>query len=382
MKDESNLKKGEAGQALVLVTVILLLSALVVPPLLGLNFSSTRSAQISEDRMLQLYAADAGIEDALYLLKHRLMGNATEMDYHLADDLNTCGVDVNIFYVGDGVYKITSTALDTDGANTVLESYVALADYSFLTEYALATDGDVTIGNNGIITGDVRCGSVDNPGAITGEITEGEEIRNWPPADEISGFYMDDVEGLTPYEGTPKANEYRINGNKNNPTVVDPLYRIGDLEFIGNNKYGSLSGTVYVADDIPGAIDGDLTFGPGVTVDLNGQSIFVEGAIYMAPNAGCLGSGCIIAIGDINFQPHVEGDEDDFIFIMSIGGSINVQPGGNFYGTLAAAGGINFQPGCGVFKPGELPDTLNLPGMDDVIREIRSIETYTIKTGG
>ncbi len=77
MKIVSRLKKEESGQALIVVTIVLLLGAIVIPPMLSVNFAGTRSTQIHENRMLELYAADYGVEDALYQIQSELDGIAS-----------------------------------------------------------------------------------------------------------------------------------------------------------------------------------------------------------------------------------------------------------------------------------------------------------------
>lgn len=74
MRRKSNLRKGEAGQVLVIVTIVVALAALIMGPLLRFAYTGYQSAQTREERMLELYAADAGIEDAMYQIKNDLAG--------------------------------------------------------------------------------------------------------------------------------------------------------------------------------------------------------------------------------------------------------------------------------------------------------------------
>ena len=76
MKRDPALLRGEGGQALIHVTLVLVLTMLVIPPLLTFMGGAGRSAQIREDRMLQVYAADAGIEDGFFKITK---GNVTEL---------------------------------------------------------------------------------------------------------------------------------------------------------------------------------------------------------------------------------------------------------------------------------------------------------------
>lgn len=63
--------KNESGQAaLVAVLILLLLGALMIPPLLGLMRTGLKAGQAHESRLQEFYAADAGVEDALYKIKH------------------------------------------------------------------------------------------------------------------------------------------------------------------------------------------------------------------------------------------------------------------------------------------------------------------------
>jgi len=58
--------KDEAGQTFILVLILLLVGGLILAPLLGLMGTGLKSGQAYEKRMAELYAADAGVEDALW----------------------------------------------------------------------------------------------------------------------------------------------------------------------------------------------------------------------------------------------------------------------------------------------------------------------------
>ncbi|MBA7702872.1 hypothetical protein ES703_111647 [subsurface metagenome] len=121
-----------------------------------------------------------------------------------------------------------------------------------------------------------------------------------------------------------------------------------------------LGGTIYVT--------GDLNFAqPGTpkayTIDLDYNTIFVEGSItFPSQRVSIKGSGCIIAIGDINFQPVMEANPGDFVFVCSLTGTVNFQPQGDFYGSIAGDVEVNLQPDSTInWVPP--PGGLNLPGM-------------------
>jgi hypothetical protein len=74
MRNKAESKKGQSGQILIYTTIIAMLAALILVPLMQFAFTSHRSAQIREERTLELYASDAGIEDALYQIKTEKKG--------------------------------------------------------------------------------------------------------------------------------------------------------------------------------------------------------------------------------------------------------------------------------------------------------------------
>jgi hypothetical protein len=58
---------GEKGQALILALILMLLGGLIIAPLLGYMGTGLKIGKdVHEERMLELYAADAGIEDAIW----------------------------------------------------------------------------------------------------------------------------------------------------------------------------------------------------------------------------------------------------------------------------------------------------------------------------
>ena len=254
---------------------------------------------------------------------------------------------------------------------TTVECYAYSLDYQFLTDYALVTNGSASMQPGSLVIGDVRYiydGPLPDPnikGDIEGDVTLNEPIRNWPTAENVTAFYLDDVAGLVP------ESSYHINRRVDN---IGPLYLYNSGEPVritsAADKCGQLDGTVYVSGDLK------VDLMQGSQIDLNGQTIFVDGSIGMQPGTPFSGPGCIIATGDINFQPNLMNTE--FVLVMSVEGSIRAQPGSDFYGTLAAANGVQIQPGGGIINPGTDPGDLHFPGMDEETHQI-TIAAYTVK---
>jgi hypothetical protein len=85
------LMRDEKGQALVLTLLLLLIGSLIVTPVLGLMGTGVKSGRVYEQKDNEIYAADAGVEDAMWriryddnnstLLKDVLGGGYNEYDY-------------------------------------------------------------------------------------------------------------------------------------------------------------------------------------------------------------------------------------------------------------------------------------------------------------
>ncbi len=139
------------------------------------------------------------------------------------------------------------------------------------------------------------------------------------------------------------------------------MYRNGDLEIdnTGGPATSVLQGTVYITGNLvfrqPGA-------NKAYTIDLNNQTIYVEGNItFPALRVSIAGSGCIIAVGDVDFKPGIGSNPGDFVFLMSVEGTITFNPGGDFYGSVAGNVDINLQPGTSLIWQDSAGTGFNFP---------------------
>ena len=112
----NKLIRGERGQALIIVLILLLLGGLITAPLLGFMSTGLIAGQVFEVKMEGLYAADAGIEKACWKL---LNGEtpAVGIPFVKLTDVNEMnGMDVDVIHleklvVGGGTfYTFQSTA--------------------------------------------------------------------------------------------------------------------------------------------------------------------------------------------------------------------------------------------------------------------------------
>ncbi|TEU03464.1 MAG: hypothetical protein E3J24_03730 [Dehalococcoidia bacterium] len=339
----NNMAKNKKGYVLTMALVIMTVGAISIVALLNhLNTSLLLSSK-SEERAITYYAADSGIEDAFFWLQQgkELTGwNETEEQqwerepYVIYD--RTVAVSV-VEDTGNQTYKITSTATTDGGTSTTIESYVLeqMFDLSPFGDNAITSSGDITIQPGSVVVGEVLyTDSISGEENITGNVTQVDEIDWWPSAGEYIVYFLSEVDQSDPYPD-PSIDANYI-------SIIGPLYRQGDLAIYSSQigKTLTLNGTIYVT--------GDLTIGTtnqDFILDLNDQTILVEGALTIGYKTTIAGSGCLIAIGDIFFSPNIASSEDDFLFTVSIEGCTQLNPGSNYYGSIAGNADVTLQPG-------------------------------------
>lgn len=98
----------EKGQALIAVLVLLMIGSLTLPPTLSHISTSLKTGQVYETKTNELYAADSGIEDAIWQIKYdrlEVLFTDPEYDiydfdmvwpYSLSEPINELPVDVDI----------------------------------------------------------------------------------------------------------------------------------------------------------------------------------------------------------------------------------------------------------------------------------------------
>jgi len=235
---------GEEGKVLVLVLAMLVIGGLVLAPLLGLGSTGLAAGRVYERKAAELYAADAGVEDGIWKLQNPDVsglqhGGCAETkwshSYPKKDEplfeLNGKSIVVTIDYLGDGLFRITSTASENGSSTTVL-SYVQ-ADY---------VEGyDTVVENGGTYEGTVKNETVYGEGDL--HITENLE----------EGAVVFVVGALT------------VGGNIEGDAQV---YVMGDLTMSG---FSNIEGTAIVC------VGGDLTIGH---CSEDGVEVYVLGNLY------------------------------------------------------------------------------------------------------
>ncbi len=109
--------KGEKGQALLIVLLVILFGSLIFPPMLSYMSSGLKTGrEVFEEGMYLSYAADAGVEDGLWQVKEKQLPNlfanyekygyydyspSYEWDYYLDDEYGDTGI------VNDSIVNVT-----------------------------------------------------------------------------------------------------------------------------------------------------------------------------------------------------------------------------------------------------------------------------------
>lgn len=278
------MKNSESGQALVLALILLALGTLLVVPGLNLTGTSTRYHQLIENKTVEGYSADSGMEYALCKL-YNAPGAYTETPLDETFDLNGKTVHIVSEYAGSGLYQLTSTATSADGRSTTIKANVNLSAGTFI--YALAAKNLLTI------QGSTWVDSYPEPG--NGDICSNGNI-------EIPGSSAF-VNGDARAAGTISfVKREQISGNVSEYSswVVFPgdyteLYRTMAQETGDIRGETSLSGGTHYLG--PTYIDGDLTLGSGAMVYLQG-TVYVTGELTVT-NSVFEGEHNIAVVGNV-----------------------------------------------------------------------------------
>ncbi len=383
------LARDEKGAALVLVLILLLISGLIIGPLLSYMGTGLITGQVYEMRTNELYAADAGAEDAVWKIQNnvgQLPCNPSMTWSYNITDVNGKRLQISIEYIDGGTYRITSTAITDDGSGTVatvsgtqIEAYVTAtySDFSGILDNVITSQNEIDYPPHPDISYPEGHGPVEYYGGL------------WPTPEDLARFYWEDVKDATHYYGDTEIDlegnscppgPIYINDEENNswPSGLGPLSINGTLAEITNSINPSatlvLAGTIY--------IDGDAIINPtkDLILDLNGHTIFVNGALNIKGKCGIKGPGAIIAVGDLWFEPQIEAGDTEPVFIMSVEGTTNLQPGGDFYGAIAGSVEVDLQPGTSLNYPeaGFEEGDINFPGFVEPTQLVYSIYSWEV----
>lgn len=373
----SRLIKNESGQAMILALLLLLVGGLITAPLVAFTGNSVLNGKVYEHRTAEVYAADAGVEDALWRIQHGdvVLCPGNPSHGYTIPDSNGQTVNVTITSVTDfqglpnltGTYRIVSTAMD-DGRWTGIEAYVTAknkyGDYAGLLNQIVITQGEIEEAKKVYLCYTAGHGPLENYNG------------SWPEASELADFYWEDVKNEDPY-GSSTIDIAGVD------STIGPLYRDGTLDIKNSSQTPAtleLTGTLYITGDT--AIAYGTSLNKEMTLDLNGHTIFVmsnstgsgQEALKIGEKCNIKGPGCIIAVGDIYFKPKSQLTTDP-VFVLSVSGKTWLQPNGNIYGTIAGSVEVDLQPGTSLVYPtGGFGDVNFLVGVQKLVYSISSWE--------
>src|SRR4030042_2611025 len=113
MKILKNILKNESGQVLPMALVLLVLGGLLIVPMLSLMTTSLNANRMVDVKTSATYAADAGIQDALWKMGDGVDLFASGDSYDLTENLNGMTVTVEKQALEGDLYTLRSPATST-----------------------------------------------------------------------------------------------------------------------------------------------------------------------------------------------------------------------------------------------------------------------------
>jgi len=270
--------RDEKGKALVLALVLLVVGGLILTPLLGLMSTGLVSGQVYEKKTEELYAADAGVEYAIWHLQQ-----GGDVDDVLELTLNGKDVTVEIEELPHdcyelAIYEITSTATSAEGSSTTVTAQVTnitlYMDELFLDANAgtvywpnnVYVEGDVELSAEVHIVGDLKAGGnvILNQGSLIGGIVcvAGDLTLNNNATIQASVYVAGD---LTLNNLALIESDLNVGGN---------VIITGNAQIIGGIQ---ADGDVTVEGQGP-LVDGNVCANGNVLVE--GQNTMIDGDVY------------------------------------------------------------------------------------------------------
>jgi hypothetical protein len=386
MKLIRNILDSQVGYALPAALVTLLLGSLIVVPSLALMNTSLNANRVFDEEDLGIYAADAGIQYALWHMRPQYEGDfelpeeGSDVLLDFPETLNDRTVSITISNEGEQLYEITSHAVSGDGKTKEIISYVSLIPGNDGTkgtfDYAVASlDGDISLTGSSRITsnppgdGDIYAKGGDI--SLTGSCVVYGDATTTGSISTTGSSYVDGVE--TEYDDNPPEapevdidayiNETLAHNCDNIPDAVsswsnpageylDPIRVIVDMQISGSGTWifyervcigrdlnisGStqviFNGPVSVGRDVQISGSGSVTFESTLYVDddlqtSGSRTIDYADTVYVGDEIKMTGSSftggtTIVAGGDIQLSGSGRlTNVDDIPFLISTGGDI------------------------------------------------------------
>lgn len=309
---------------MMLVIIFVAVAASVVPPLLSYASTAFKMGMKYEQNTQNLYAAESGIQDAIYVIKYE-PPEQYPFSYQLAEKVNSKNVTVSIDDVGPA-FRITSTAAGDNGEITTIECYV-MYPLTLFDLAAASLGGDITISGKTVID------SYPEPGQAhiysNGNINLEGKVQVQGDATACDNVVISggsSVTGNVMEHSIPFASaeldtaEYLEEADEGFPMI-------GDTEITESQTLG------------PTHIYGDLFISGTANVTLTG-TVWIDGGLYMSGSSHIEGAGTIVTRGDMVITGGGEFEPQDLPVCISVEGNITTSGNQRVYAVLYAPEGL------------------------------------------
>ena len=206
-------RKGEKGQALILVLLMVTVGSLIIVSLLGFIGTGSKSEAVSLKKTNELYAADAGIQDAVWQIKYDHILNFTSPSAYSPYDFSTVWTDPSVTTVNG--QNVTATIQNDWVVSNFTAPDVTTAT-SIIDGAQLVVSGSTV--QTGIIDGTNTISKYDikiNYYPISGQTMLVSSIGVWlPPGYSYfaDSTYKSSFEGFSgAYQASPVTSNYQGN---------------------------------------------------------------------------------------------------------------------------------------------------------------------------
>ncbi len=377
------LVRDENGRAILLALILLGVGGLIIAPLLDYMSTGLVSGEVYERKTDELYAADAGVEDAVWKIQQGdapvCPGNPT-WSYNISD-VNGKSVAVTITYVDGQTYRVVSTATG-NSSSTTIESYIEIVygDYggsggSSVFDYALTSlGGNIDLGGNSDVESEVELeGDIHANGniylsgnaEIDGDATATGVVTTSGNAD-VNGEEIEGAESLVSPNITALAAECKEEALDGGCAICGAITRSGSW----TPSPGVYSNAEHVHGNLNINSMGTFTFGGVVCVDQNLQissittvtfngPVYVQGGLSISSLASVTFNGPVIVNGNLSLSTSKDVVFGGTIYVggnLIISSNIDVELGGTVYvcGQITMSGNAQLVGGETIIAEGDI----------------------------
>lgn len=309
--------RDESGKVLILALIVLVVGGLIVGPLLGLMSTGLSAGQMYEAKTAGLYAADAGLEDAIHWLVH---GKPINWDWYWDGstgnrvkplDINNRDVYVTVETLAKNEYKVTSVARGSRGDVTVVSTLWAVNLIKGCRDFV--GPGEILVGDV-YIEGDV---SVSTNAQVDGNLVVDGDLTLTQGQTRIDGDVS--VTGDITLEQQSKiAGNVCAGGDLilENHTSIEggDVFVWGALQIANNcNIYGNVfvGGDIIFASNANSRIHGNVYAYGNITIELSNPNSEIFGSVYATGKVTVIPEAQAANIDGGIHQDYEEEDWDD-----------------------------------------------------------------------